>query len=498
MANDLENNAATDLETYAATDSATDAATDASGRVGERRGAPLERVPAASWWALAVAASAFTIISINVTGTNIAFAEIQKTFTTTSRATLSWALSGYNIALASFMVLGGRLADGLGRRRVFFAGVWVFLVGSLACFAAPVGLAFVAGRIVQGLGGALVVPSSLALVLPEFPASRRTSAVAVWTASGSTGAAVAPSLSAFVVDAFGWRVVYLLSVPIALGALVAGRRLLRESRAASSAQRMDLLGMPMGTVAIGLVAFAIVEGPKWGWLSPGIAASLIAAAVLFPAFVLRSLRHPAPLMNLRIFRVRTVWTANVANVFMSMMGLSIWLVWPLFLTGIWGYSLVEAGLAITPGPICSAVSGVLAGRLADRHGPRLLIGVGSLFPAFVMIWMALRFGPEPHYWSVFFPAVTMFGLGFGLTFSPLNGAALKGVDAGAFGEVNAAFNTVRNLAGGLGVAIVVALLGENDPIPFANFDRVYYVMAFLSALPALVIAFGYPREGASS
>lgn len=457
----------------------------------------LEKVPRRSWLALVLAALSFTIISINVTGTNIAFAAIEDEFTNTSRSTLSWALSGYSIVLATFMVLGGRLADRLGRRRVFFSGITVFLVGSLACALAPTGLLFVAGRIVQGLGGAFVVPSSLALVLPAFPAGRRTSAVAVWTASGSAGAAAAPSLSAFIVEFFGWRWVYLIAVPIGMLVLVVGRRLLDESTGDNSGASVDLLGFPLGTVAIGLVAFAIVQGPRWGWTSLAIVMCLGSAAVLFPWFIARSLRHDAPLLDLRLFKVRTVWTASVANVFMSMMGLSIWLVWPLFLTGIWGYDLFHAGLAITPGPVGSTIFGILAGRLADRHGPRLLISIGSLFPIFVMCWMALRFTPEPDYWTTFFPAVSLFGIGFGLTFSPLNGAALQGVREEVFGEVNAAFNTTRNLAGGLGVAIVVAILGDADPIPFDLFDRVFFVFAFFSVMPAFVIFFLYPRHGSA-
>ena len=446
-----------------------------------------------AWYALAAAAMAFALTQINSTGTNIAFPSIERTFSGTPRATLAWSLSGYSIVLAAFMLPGGRLADMYGRRRVFFAGTGVFVAGSLLCASAPWASVFIAGRIVQALGGALVVPSSLALVLPLFPAGRRTSAVATWAACGSVGSAVAPSLSALIVDLTNWRVVYLLGVPVAVAIVISGRRLLTESARTTTVARADLLGMPIGTAAIGLLALAIVQGPRWGWASPGIVGSMAAAAMLFPLFIVRSLRHPAPLLNVRIFKVRTVWSANVANLFMSMMGLSVWFIWPLFLTGIWHYSLVRAGLAITPGPVASALTSLAAGRIADKHGPRVLIAVGSLFPIFVMVWMVWRLGPTPHYWTGVFPATAMFGTGFGLTFSPLNGAALRGVDVAAFGEVNAAFNTVRNLGGGLGVAVVVAILGNDRPIPFARFNHAYLALAFLAAIPAVVIATCYPR-----
>ena len=249
----------------------------------------------------------------------------------------------------------------------------------------------------------------------------------------------------------------------------------------------------MGTAAIGLFAVAIVQGPKWGWTSFPILGCVAGAALLIPLFVVRSLRHSAPLLDLRLFKVRNVWTASLANVFLSMMGQSIWLVWPLFLTGIWGYSLLDAGLAITPAPVCSAVAGLISGRMADRYGPRLLISVGSLLPILVMLWITFRFTSEPAYWTTFFPAVVCFGIGFGMTYSPLNSAALEGVSPDVFGEVNAAFNTIRNLAGGLGIAIVVAILGDSDRIAFETFDKVFYLFAFLSAVPAVVIYTLYPR-----
>ena len=453
----------------------------------------LEAVPTRTWLALATVAAAYMLIAMNVTGTNIAFPSIEKTFASTPRTTLVWALSGYSIVLASFMVVGGRLADQLGRKRIFNTGLAVFLAGSLLCAAAPVSVLFIAGRVIQGFGGALLVPSSLALVLPDFPPSRRTSAVAYWAATGSLGAAAAPSLSAVVVDLTSWRVVYLLLVPVVAAIAIVGPRLLHDSGPIGERQALDLLGIPMGTAAIGLLALGIIEGPRWGWTSPPILAAFTGFVILAPLFVVRSLRHSAPLLNLRLFTNRAVWSANLANIFMAMMGLSIWLVWPLFLTQIWGYSLLRAGLAITPGPVCSALVGVIAGRLADRHGPRLLISIGSMFPILAMLWMVWRFGPEPHYVTVFLPATILFSLGFGLTFSPLNGAALRGVDPSAFGEVNATFNTVRNLGGGLGVAIVVALLGNAQPIPFESFDHTFFAMAFIGIVPVLVIGLFYPK-----
>ena len=248
------------------------------------KGQKLEAVPRSSWLALGLAALTYTVISITLTGTNIAFPAITDEFSGTSRATLSWALSGYSIALATFMVPAGRLSDRRGRKRMFFAGVWLFLAASLICLVAPTANVFVAGRILQGVGGSLTVPTSLALVLPGFPAGRRTSAVAAWTASGTVGAAIAPSLSALIVENFGWRYIYLLAVPVAAVVLVGGRTLLSESEPIVDGKKLDLVGFPMGTIAIGLVAFVIVQAPGLGWGHVAIVAALgwrrlLAAAV---------------------------------------------------------------------------------------------------------------------------------------------------------------------------------------------------------------------------
>lgn len=441
-----------------------------------------------------MAALAYTVISITLTGTNIAFPAIEETFSGSSRATLSWSLSGYSIALATFMVPAGRLSDRQGRRRMFFAGVWIFLIASLICSLAPTAPIFVAGRVLQGLGGSLTVPTSLALVLPDFPAGRRSSAVAVWTASGTVGAAIAPWLSATIVSSFGWRYVYVIALPIAVLLLTAGRRLLKESTPQHSDDRLDLIGLPMGTFAIGLLALVIVQVPRWGWGHPVIVGCLIGIFVLFPFFIYRSLRHPAPLLDLRVFLSRRVWSVSIANLFFSMVGASTWVVWPLFLTEIWDFSLVRAGLGITPGPVCASVFGVLSGWLADRYGRRLLISIGSIFPLVAMVIMATRLGAEPSYWTGFFPAVAMFGTGFGLTFPSLNAAALEGQSEQMFGEVNGGFNTIRNLAAGLGVAATIAILGDAKPIGLDRFDRFYLVFTVIGAIPFVVINLFYPRR----
>jgi MFS family permease len=270
--------------------------------------------------------------------------------------------------------------------------------------------------------------------------------------------------------------------------------LLSESEPIVDGKKLDLIGFPLGTIAIGLIAFVIVQSPRLGWSHTAIVVPMAGVICLLPVFVMRSLRHPAPLLDLRVFCARPVWTVTLAGLIFSMLGASTWVVWPLFLTEVWDYSLVQAGLAITPAPICASGFGLLSGYLADRFGRRPLIAFGTLFPIAAMLTMALRWGAEPNYLTGFLPAILLFGTGFGLTFSSLNAAALDGQPEAMFGEVNAGFNTVRNLASGLGVAAAVAILGDADNIPFERFDRFFFVFALFAAAPAIVINGFYPRS----
>ncbi len=451
---------------------------------------PIETIERRVWLALTIAAAASLLISFNATGTNLAFPEFEKSFPSVSRTTLSWTLTGYNITLAALMLLGGRFADRLGRRRVFLVGTAIFGIGSLATAAAPTAGLLIAARVVQAIGGAIVMPSSLAMILPDVPPTRRGSIVAAWSATNSLGAAAAPSLSAVIIASVGWRAVYLLSVPVCVAAILLGRSYLRESKAPESAP-VDPLGVPLVAVGMGLLALAIVEGPTWGWASPGVIGSFVGAAVFIPAFLWRSWRHPVPVLDLRVFRARTVWSANLANLFLSMAGTSIWLVWPLFLTNIWGYSLLKTGLAITPGPVNAGIWALIVGRIIDRHGPRMLVTIGCGFPLVATLWFATQLGTEPEYLTGFLPGILLFSTGFGLTFSPLNAAALEGVPTAAFGQVNAAFNTIRQLGGALGTAAVVAVL--SGTLVLGKFNAAYLLLASLAGCSALVVFVAYPK-----
>ncbi|MGZ6804902.1 MAG: MFS transporter, partial [Nocardioidaceae bacterium] len=258
-----------------------------------------------AWRVLGVSAAAVYVVFLDATIVNIAFPAISADFSSVSRSGLSWVLNAYAVVFGALLVTAGRLADERGRKRVFLSGLVVFAVASGLCGVAPSVPLLVAARALQAVGGALLVPASLALLLPEFPLHKRATAVGLWGAVGAVAAATGPSLGALLVQGPGWRWVFYVNLPFCAGALVAGRRVLRESTGTRSGARPDLLGVALVTAVFGLLSLGIVQGEPWGWTSARTLAAFGGAAVLAPVLVVLAGRHPDPALPVALFRVRT-------------------------------------------------------------------------------------------------------------------------------------------------------------------------------------------------
>ena len=346
------------------------------------------------WKVLIVTAVAVFMSFLDVTIVNVAFPDLERDFGEASRADLSWVLNGYNIVFAALLVPAGRVADRVGRRRTFFIGVWTFLGASVLCGLASSPEMLVAARLLQAAGGAILVPTSLALLLPEFPLESRATAVAIWGATGAVAAALGPSLGGVLVDELGWRWVFFVNVPIGLAALVPARGLLRETRLGSG-PLPDALGSALLIVAVGALALGIVKGSDWGWDSARVLASLGVAAVLLPVLLLRSARHRAPVIDLTLFRTRSFAVSNAGMFVFSSAFYALLLAGVLFLTQVWDYSILEAGFAITPGPLMAALAAPPGGRLSDRYGQRVVAVPGALLFAAGHLPMLFFLLPEP-------------------------------------------------------------------------------------------------------
>ncbi|HEY4028106.1 MAG TPA: MFS transporter [Candidatus Dormibacteraeota bacterium] len=450
------------------------------------------------WKVLIVVSVAVLMASLDLFIVNFAFPSIRREFPGTSVAVVSWVLNAYAIVFAALLVPAGRLADLAGRRRAFLGGVLLFVVGSALCGAAPSVAALIGARVVQAAGAALLTPSALALLLVEFPPRERAVAIGIYAGVGAAAAAAGPPLGGLLVQV-SWRMVFLVNLPIGLAALAFAVRLLRESRD-PAVGRPDLLGTALLILAIGLLALGLVAAPDWGWGSAPTLAVLGAALAGLGAFWARCLRHPDPVVDPSMLRVRSFAMAASAQVLFSTAFAAMLLGNVLFLTGVWKYSALTAGLSLWPGPLMAATFAPIAGRLAGRVGQRTLAVVGIGIFGLAGVWWWWRLGPTPDYLAAFLPGQLVGGMGVGLTLPSLMSAAAASLPAPRFGTGSAVLNMSRQIGFVLGVAILVAVLGTlRAADPIRAFDGGWLFMVVAAGLGVLAaFAIGEVRRPAAA
>jgi EmrB/QacA subfamily drug resistance transporter len=390
---------------------------------------------------------------------NIAFPAISKHFGGASLGSLSWILSGYAIVFAALLVPAGRWADAFGRKRAFLLGLGVFVAASTACALAPsVGFLIVA-RVVQAAGGALMLPTSLGLMLPEFGPHERHVAIGVWAATGGIAAAAGPPLGGLLVQA-DWRWVFLVNVPVGLLGLGFGLRTLAERRELGSG-RPDIVGALALIVAIGSLVVAIVKGQEWGWASPAVLAVLVVTVVGLPAIWWRSARHPSPIVEPSMLRVRSFGLAVGASVlFFAGFGAML-LAGVLFLTGVWHESVLTAGLMLFPGPAMATAFSIPSARLGARVGYRIPGMLGALLFVGGQLFYITQTGDTPAYVSEYLPGIAISGAGVGLMIPTLTGAGASSLAPERFATGAAVLTMGRQIGAALGVALLVAVLGTS-------------------------------------
>jgi EmrB/QacA subfamily drug resistance transporter len=410
------------------------------------------------WIVLAVSSVAVFMSFLDATIVNIAFPSIRASFASASLSDLSWVINAYSIVFAALLVPAGRLADLIGRKRVFLAGIVIFLAASTACGLAPSPPMLIAARAVQAVGAAALVPTSLGLLLPEFPLAERATATALWGATGGIAAATGPALGGVLIAAFDWRAVFFVNLFIGLPALIPARRVLRELREKDAAKFPSPLGIGLLIGSIGTLSLAIVNGSAWGWQSAPVVGSLIAAALLGVAFVIQSARSHRPLVELPLFRVRSFAVAILGAFVFALSFFALLLSNALFLTSVWHYSTIGAGIALTPGPLMATIASPIAGRLADRFGQRVVAAPGGIVFALGTFLFATRVGASPDYLTTFLPATLLTGAGVGLTFGGFASAAVAELPRDRFATGSAIFSMFRQIGAVVGIALLIALL----------------------------------------
>jgi len=407
---------------------------------------------------LVIVSVATFVASLDLFIVNIAFPSIKHDFAGTSDATLSWVLSAYAIVMAALLVPAGRLADLLGRKRLFMGGLITFVGASALCAAAPGPGDLIAARILQAAGGAILMPTSLALLLAEFPAQQRALAVAVWSATGAVAAAAGPPVGGLLVQA-SWRWVFLVNLPIGLITALLAARVLRESRDPDGKRFPDLAGAALLVLASSALMLAIVQGQSWGWTSARVLGLLAGSAVLTAAFLYQSVHHGAPVLELGLFRSRAFSAANIAStLFFAAFGAML-LSNVLFLTRVWHEDILTAGLQISPGPIMAAAFAVPGSILSSRYGQRAIASVGALLFASGGVWWLTHVELEPHYATGFLPGMLLGGAGVGFVVPTLASAVAASLPPARFATGSAIYGMTRQFGIALGVAVLIAVLG---------------------------------------
>jgi EmrB/QacA subfamily drug resistance transporter len=434
---------------------------------------------------LAVGSASSFLVYLDATIVNVAFPDVRASFEGATLSGLSWILSAYGIVFAALLVPGGRFADLVGGRRLFLAGLAAFTGGSVLCATAPsVGL-LVGARVLQAAGGAMLVPASQLLVMAAHPPEQRMKAIGVMAGVAALASALGPVLGGLMVDLGGWRLVFLVNLPIGLAALYAGRRMPQPPLRALTS-RPDLLGSLLAVAAVGTLALGAVQGPVWGWGDPRTIAAFAASALLTPLLLWRSAVHPAPVLELALFRVRSFSTGNAGALLLGTSFFGLLLANSLYLTQVWDYSVLRAGLAIAPGPLASATAAMIAARFTDRIDPRRFVLPGALLSTAACIWLATRVGAEPAFASEWLPGMLLMGVGVGLGFATIVAVCVRDVGPAQLGIGSGMSATTRQVGAVLGVATLIAILG---PVPGAgSYDSGWWAMAGLAMLAVVPIA----------
>jgi EmrB/QacA subfamily drug resistance transporter len=407
-------------------------------------------------WVLLVTVLGSGLVALDATVVNIALPAIGQDFGA-SLTSLQWIVNAYSLTLAGLLLLGGSLGDRYGRRRLVVFGILWFAVASLICALAPNSSSLIGARALQGIGAALLTPGSLAIIETTFHPEDRSVAIGAWSGLGGVMIAIGPVVGGYLTTAMSWRLIFFINLPFAALAAWAAMKHLPESRHETAAVQLDYVGAVLAALGLGGVIFALTVGPD-GWGTPIVIATGVGGIIALVSFVLveRSSRHP--LLPLEIFRSRQLTAANaITFLIYGALGGALFLL-PIQLQRVVGLSALESGSALIPMTILLLVLSPLAGRFAQRTGPRLPMTVGP-FVAAVGLALLVRVGSSGGYWLTILPGVVVFGLGLSITVAPLTATVLAAAGPERAGIASAINNEVARAAGLIAVATLPLVAG---------------------------------------
>jgi EmrB/QacA subfamily drug resistance transporter len=450
------------------------------------------------WFGLAVLVAAQFMVVLDIAIVNVALPTI-KTDLHFSQESLQWVITAYSILFGGVLLLGGRMADLLGRRRMFMAGLTLFTASSLLDGLAWSEGSLITFRALQGLGAALLAPAALSILTTTFQEGReRNLALGIWGAVSGSGAAAGVLLGGALTSALSWSWIFFVNVPVGALVLVLSPVLLRESRAALDHRHFDVAGAAAITAGLMLLVYGITRATERGWSEASSVGLLIASAALVAAFFVIEHRSPAPLLPLRLFRVRTLSAANLTMLTIGAFSFSQFFLLSLYMQDVLGYSAVTSGVAFIGITAVIAVSSTFGQALTTRLGVRRVLTTGLLLSAAAMVLYA-RLPVHGHYFWNLFPALVVGGIGLALSFVPVTIAALNGVLPADAGIASGLINTTRQIGGSLGVAAVTTIAatatshyvrvhGAGGAALTHGFDVAFYVLVGLALAGALLAA----------
>ncbi len=440
--------------------------------------------------ALVATVAASAMASLDATVVNVALPRIGREFGVAVSA-LQWVLTGYLLALSSLILLGGALGDRYGRRTIFVIGTVWFAVASLGCAVAPNIEVLIAARILQGIGGALLTPGSLAILQASFRESDRAAAVGAWSGLGGVAGALGPFVGGILVDGPGWRWAFLINLPVAALAVVCARSAVPETRDPNAQRRLDIGGAALAALALAASTWALTEAGPRGWTDATVLGAAAIAFMAIAAFVARMLRAENPLVPPALFRNRTFTVVNLATVLLyGAIGVSFFLV-AYELQVATGWSALQAGVALLPTTLLMFSLSAASGALGQRIGPRFQLTVGPLVAGAGLVLLA-RIGPDASWLTQVLPGSLVFGLGLVSFVAPLTATVMAAADPDHVSVASGVNNAIARAAGLASLAVIPVVSGlssANGPVQVTHSFRVALVIAACTAVSAGPLAF---------
>ncbi len=434
-------------------------------------------------WILAVAVLGSTMAYIDESVVNVALPKIQADLHT-SLASMQWVVNAYTLCLSALLLIGGAAADRFGRRRLFLIGITAFALASVACGIAPNAAVLIGSRAVQGVGAALLIPCSLAIIGAAFDARERGTAIGIWSGAGALAGGAGPLLGGLLIDHWSWRAIFLINPLVAIPTVWIAVRRLPESvdSAARARAGLDWRGAVLVFAGLGSFVYGLISAATLGWRDVTIVGTLVAGALLMSAFVLQERRAPAPMLPLALFRSASFSGVNLLTLFLygALGGAFFFL--PFVLIEAHGFSATAAGAVYLPFTLVVAVLSRWSGGLADRFGARWPLTVGPVVAAVGFAWLAALAG-EPRYWIYLGPMLVL-GLGMAITVAPLTTTVLNSVNDGDTGIASG----INNVVAAAAALLVVALLGTLVTSSLVSTARVVMATAAALALAAAGVA----------